>query len=84
MNTGSGTAAACPRCESTTVALMHQGEERGERLWSIWHCHHCAFTWRDSEPPVSIDPGRRPSWAQLEGVDLNALRQVIQPSRVRR
>ncbi|MBB5547695.1 non-oxidative hydroxyarylic acid decarboxylases subunit D [Paraburkholderia fungorum] len=70
----------CPRCESQAAALMHQGIDNGERVWSIWHCSRCAFTWRDSEPPESIDLRKRAAWSQLKGVDLTRLRQVILPS----
>jgi C4-type Zn-finger protein len=78
-----GGAPICPRCETDKTAQMRQGKEHGKVIWSVWHCHHCAFTWRDSEPAASIDPAQRPAWAQLKGVDLNTLRSVIPPATAR-
>lgn len=71
----------CPRCESTGVTQMHAGMENGQILWRVWHCKDCAYTWRDSEPAESIDPKVRPAWAQMKGVDIDSLRQVIPPAR---
>ena len=70
----------CPRCESDQTSLLHTGLENNKPLWRVFHCHHCAFTWRDSEPEESINPAKRPDWAQLKGVDLENLRQGIPPS----
>lgn len=67
----------CPRCETPDARLMHEAQESGRRLWSVLHCAHCAFTWRDSEPATTIDPLKRPKWAQLKGVDLVGLRRLF-------
>ena len=72
--------AHCPRCAVANAAPMHVGSENGQPLWTVWHCAACAYTWRDSEPAETIDPRKRPAWAQLQGVDLNSLRQVIPPA----
>lgn len=67
----------CPRCESPDTQAMHEGHEQGQRLWTVHHCGACAFTWRDSEPATTIDPLKRPKWAQLKGVDLGRLRRLF-------
>lgn len=67
----------CPRCEAETTKQVHAGLENGAVLWRVFHCDHCAFTWRDSEPEASINPKRRPEWAQLKDVDLNGFKQII-------
>ena len=56
---------------------MHEGLEDGKPLWAVWHCNQCAFTWRDSEPATSIDPAKRPAWAQLDVADLGRLRRLL-------
>jgi hypothetical protein len=71
----------CPRCETGAAILAHRGTEAGAVIWQVWHCSACAFTWRDSEPAETVDPQHRPPWAQLRGVDLSGLRQVIPPAR---
>ena len=67
----------CPRCEGGATKPVHAGLEGGAILWQVFHCDHCAFTWRDSEPESSINPRRRPEWAQLKGIDLNKFKQII-------
>jgi Zn ribbon nucleic-acid-binding protein len=67
----------CPRCDSSDTAEVYAGKEDNVILWHVYHCNSCAFTWRDTEPAVTIDPKQRPSWARLKGVDLGSLRQVI-------
>jgi C4-type Zn-finger protein len=71
----------CPRCEERRIVQVHEGHEQGKRVWGVWHCDHCAFTWRDSEPASTIDPRKRPGWSQLKGVDLSRLRQLFEPQR---
>lgn len=69
--------AICPRCETPGAALMHEAQENGQRVWSAFHCGHCAFSWRDSEPATTIDPRKRPAWAQLKNADLGKLRRLF-------
>lgn len=71
----------CPRCTAQQGTLAYAGTEAGTVIWRAWHCSACAFTWRDSEPAETVDPQRRPPWAQLHGIDLGGLRQVIPPAR---
>ncbi len=73
----------CPRCETRSATRVHSGHEQGKKVWEVWHCGHCAFTWRDSESPAVIDPSQRPRWAQLTGVDLDRLRQLFEPQQSR-
>lgn len=67
----------CPRCESSNVVQVFEAKDAGQRLWGAFHCSHCAFSWRDSEPEVSIDPKKRPAWAQLKNVELSKLRRLF-------
>lgn len=69
----------CPRCEEQHIQLVHEGREQGQRVWGVWHCTHCAFTWRDTEAALVINARQRPAWAQLKGVDLGRLRQLFEP-----
>lgn len=68
---------SCPRCDSDDTLLLHTGVEAGAALWHVFHCQHCAFTWRDTEPAITIDPHKRPAWARLKGVDFSQLRQIL-------
>lgn len=67
----------CPRCETANGRMMYEGREAGRLLWSAYHCGHCAFSWRDSEPATTIDPAKRPKWAQLKDADLSRLRRLF-------
>ena len=70
-------ATSCPRCETAGAQQVHEGRENGQRLWAAFHCSHCAFSWRDSEPATTIDPRKRPAWAQLKNADLGKLRRLF-------
>ena len=67
----------CPRCETICAVQVHEAYENGQRVWGVFHCEHCAFSWRDSEPVTTIDPRRRPRWAQLTNVDLSKLPRLF-------
>jgi hypothetical protein len=69
--------ANCPRCETAGAQQVYEGRENGQRIWAVFHCDHCAFSWRDSEPASTIDPRKRPAWAQLKNVDLGKLRRLF-------
>lgn len=49
----------CPRCQSPDTEVHHTGYEDGRVVWKVLHCSICSFTWRDNEPPESIDPKAR-------------------------
>lgn len=69
--------AICPRCETAGAVQVYEAHENGQRIWGAFHCGHCAFSWRDSEPATTIDPRKRPAWAQLKNVDLGKLRRLL-------
>jgi hypothetical protein len=74
---------ACPRClaDKKSVRLEHSAARDGVQLWSVLHCTRCSFTWRTSEPPASIDPTRRPKWAQMTSVNPADYRVNIPPAK---
>ena len=56
----------CPRCNGDRAIKAHEGYEDDELLWTIYRCAACAFTWRDSEPPQSIDWNVREAWFRVD------------------
>ncbi len=58
----------CPRCQADAKFLRteHQGKENDQIIWTVFNCQRCAFTWRDSEPPESIDYEVREAWFRVE------------------
>ena len=58
----------CPRCQSTEQHLRteYQGREGEQIIWTVYHCQRCSFTWRDSEPPESIDHTKREAWFRAD------------------
>ena len=64
----------CPRCQSDEKHLRkeHEGYEQGVLVWTVFHCQRCAFTWRDSEPPESIDHNQRESWFHVDADDTDS------------
>ena len=56
----------CPRCTSSELRLETEGRENDRTLWRVHHCAGCSFTWRDSEPAVTIDANERDPWFQVD------------------
>ena len=76
----------CPRCCSD---LSHcrkelEGMESGQLVWIIWHCMRCSFTWRNTEPPQSIDPAVREPFSSVDPDHPEKYGQNIPPARPRR
>ncbi len=46
----------CPRCDSTTAALMATAPV--DHAWEVYFCETCHFSWRSTEPPEITDPAR--------------------------
>ena len=59
---------SCPRCKAgqNHCRIEHEGTEQGELVWTVFYCQRCAFTWRDSEPPESIDHEKRGEWFEVD------------------
>lgn len=59
---------SCPRCQAEHSHCRRelQGHESGKRVWSIWHCTRCSFTWRDTEPARSIDYSVRDPFSRVD------------------
>ena len=59
---------SCPRCraEASQCRTEHQGREDGLIVWTVFSCAQCSFTWRDTEPDVSIRYENRESWLRMD------------------
>ena len=57
----------CPRCKAGEEhrRIEYHGNEGDKRVWTVYNCQRCCFTWRDSEPAESIEPGQRDPWFQV-------------------
>ncbi len=47
----------CPRCESDAAYKIFEAPE-DPKLWEIYRCPRCNFTWRSSEEESITDPKR--------------------------
>lgn len=56
----------CPRCESSSSRVEHEGREAQSVVWRVYYCTACSFTWRNSELPASIDARERDPWFQID------------------
>ncbi len=59
----------CPRCQSANdqIRTEHKGlNAQGELVWTIFHCNACEFSWRDSEPAISIDYDTREAFFRID------------------
>ncbi|WP_372720462.1 non-oxidative hydroxyarylic acid decarboxylases subunit D [Immundisolibacter sp.] len=56
----------CPRCGGDQNRVEHQGKENGTVIWTVHYCTACCFTWRDTEPALSIDPAKRRKVFQID------------------
>ena len=59
----------CPRCQAAedNIRVEHKGlNAQGELVWTIFHCSTCEFTWRDSEPAISIDYHSREEFFRVD------------------
>jgi len=73
--------AACPRCNRAELRREHEGHEAGERVWTVWHCSTCSFTWRDTEPAETLDPDQRGRWFAVDPEALDRYRHNIPPAK---
>ena len=73
----------CPRCnaEKEHCRVEHEGREEGVLVWTVYYCEACAFTWRDSEPPESIDYEKRDAWFRVDPGQVEKYPQNIPPSK---
>ena len=59
---------SCPRCRADRSHCRKEweGAESGKRVWTVWHCLRCFFTWRDSEPARSTDYAVREAFFRVD------------------
>jgi transposase-like protein len=74
---------ACPRCASGSEhsKLQHAGREEGRLVWQVFRCERCAFTWRSTEPPRTLDPALRERWTYMSDLNPTNYRSGIAPAR---
>lgn len=72
---------SCPRCDSDTARLDHEGKDGGKVTWRIFYCTACGFGWRDSEPASAIDPAKRDPFFFVNRDEIESLPVVLPPSR---
>ena len=46
----------CPRCDTGDVELLAVSPVG--RVWEMYLCRTCAYTWRSTETPDKTDPAR--------------------------
>jgi hypothetical protein len=75
----------CPRCRADHSHCYKewQGVESGKLVWTVWHCMHCSFTWRDTEPARSIDYAVREAFSRIDPDRSEDYDQNIPPARAR-
>lgn len=56
----------CPRCEKKQLRVEHKGYENNQLVWTIYYCHSCSFSWRDTEPETTIVHKKRDSFFRVE------------------
>ena len=76
---------SCPRCRADRSHCRKEweGAESGKRVWTVWHCLRCSFTWRDSEPARSTDYAVREAFFRVDPDRPEAYGQNIPPARTR-
>ena len=76
---------SCPRCRADHSHFRKewQGFESGKRVWTVWHCMRCSFTWRDTEPARSIDHSVREAFSRVDPDRPENYGQNIPPARAR-
>jgi transposase-like protein len=57
---------ACPRCCKEQNRIEYQGREDGKVVWTVYRCNACNFTWRDTEPPSTIDYDKRDPFFRVD------------------
>jgi hypothetical protein len=68
----------CVRClkdSASTVAVAPDGSQ----AWELYHCTHCHYSWRNTEPDYITDISKRDPWGQLSGQDIESV-QILERS----
>jgi C4-type Zn-finger protein len=75
----------CPRCQAEEKHLRteYQGMESSEVIWTVYHCQRCSFTWRDSEPPESIEYEEREDWFRVDPDNPDQYHHNIPPAKAK-
>lgn len=51
----------CPRCESKKTEVLT--ESPVGKVWTVYICNDCDFSWRNTESPEITDPAKySPKW----------------------
>lgn len=81
MTTSLATPSLCPRCRSTTVAMLAASPVVG--VWAVFQCTTCLYTWRSSEPAENTDPEKYPAAFRLDPKSFSSLAviPVVPPRR---
>ena len=66
-----GLPASCPRCRTTTVAVMSVSPVPS--VWTIFGCGTCLYIWRSTEPEENRNPDFYPAAFRMDPKTLQAL-----------